>query len=106
MSPDLIAYWQRQLRLQGWDIEVTEVPAYLIDKLGQCMTVENTRRARIQIAVDEDGKPCDDAEMTLVHELLHVSFPGVDDGRSSTRQEQAIEATAQALVRLNRGERR
>jgi len=112
MTP-LLLYWQRQLRLEDWDVHVDVVPAYQLGgDLGRCEVQHNTRRARIRIAdpatIEGDPNPSvGDMEATLVHELLHVAFPGdLSDGSTSTAGEQATEATAQALVRLNRGLRR
>ena len=112
-SSELVAYWQRQLRIEDWDIQVDTVPAHIIDgKAGQCSTWAALGRARIRLADPATLTPetCpiyNDLESTLVHELLHVAIPAdQEDGRASEGQERAIEGIAQCLVRLNRGEKR
>lgn len=109
MDAALLAYWQRQLRLEDWDIQIDEVPARVLDGAAGLTSVHAHRRcARIRIAevatLDPDAGPdfCD-AEATLVHELLHVALSGVGDHHLI---EGPIDSLARALVRINRGERR
>lgn len=105
----LLEYWQRQLRLQDWDVVADVVPARALGgAAGQTTTTPWRRYAAVQIAdpatLDPDAGPgFRDLEATLVHELLHVALAGVGD---HAPLEPAIEALSRALVALNRGERR
>ena len=111
---ELTDYWQRQLRLQDWDVTVRVVRWHEVDgsPLGLCRVRWSTRDAEILLLDPQDYGPDRsgsdrDQELTLVHELLHIAFPGDrSDGSCSTTMEQAVEATARALVALNRGHRR
>jgi|APSaa5957512576_1039674.scaffolds.fasta_scaffold74091_2 hypothetical protein len=109
----VLTYWQRQLRIMDWDLDLEVVPAdVLCGAAGRCETWPGVRRDRIRVASAETMAPekrplHSDQEVTIVHELLHVLIPGDEDGGSSSvGQEQAVEAIAQALVRARRGEER
>jgi len=106
----LLEFWQRQLRIQDWDVRLSVVRYHQIPgTLGQCKARVGSRQAIVSICDPDDIHPdasgADrDPEVTLVHELLHVAFPAdMEDGTASTTQEQAIDATARALVLLRRG---
>jgi hypothetical protein len=112
-TPDLLElsrYWQRQLRLEDWDLQlhVNVRPEMLDGATGQCRTNLVLRAAKIFIAdpslLDlEDLEVMRDVEVTLVHELLHVALADVKDHSAG---EPAIERIARALVFLHRGIRR
>lgn len=109
----LAVFWQRQLRLQDWTVSLLWT-TYL--DLDQCYGLSRVNRpvrhAFIRIArpetCPEDDRPKDhlDPEATLVHELLHLAFPPDSGNECSVALEQAIDATARALVNLHRGVRR
>jgi hypothetical protein len=109
MLSDLLAYWQRQLRIQDWDITLDVVPARVISAAAGCSTnCPGRRNAHIRLAdpatLDPDaGSDYTDQEVTLVHELLHVALAAIPDHGPI---EPAIDSLARALVHLNRGNRR
>ena len=108
----LITYWQRQLRLEDWDVTVI-VPDYDPEGAAKISTSNVMGVAKITIrnpAITPPGRfGPEDLEISVVHELLHLRFPHIDPAVSSLADqsyELGIEQTARALVRLNRGERR
>jgi hypothetical protein len=111
-AEDLTKYWQRQLRLEDWDITIV-VPehdprcyAEIVHHVGHG-TAKITLRNPAICPPDLAGNP--DLEISLVHELLHLRFAFVGIKKETPEEdlhELGIERTAQALVLLNRGERR
>jgi hypothetical protein len=105
----LCTEWQKTLRLQDWDITATFARHYEMQEpywLGQCSANDTMRSARIKILDPNDHheKLADqDIEETLVHEQLHLYFPGSDDPARDLSLEQGINAVAKALVSLKRG---
>lgn len=98
-----LRYWQRALRLLDWDIEVSWVPH--LDDDGLNDTTLPLKVALIQIY---DGLATDKhkAEVTLVHELLHVHFEFIKCKKKGLRLmllEQAVETLANSLVKLRHG---
>ena len=113
----LLEYWQRQLRLQDWWIQVKIVRGNGLNLpagvQGRCTWTLPRREAFIQLLdpVDWD-RDCvypQDMEATLVHELLHLHFAPFDtfkeEGAKDIASEQAINAIAWALVSLDRERR-
>jgi hypothetical protein len=114
------AFWQRQLRLEDWDVLAEFATQREIEGCsGQTNTVRDLKKARIRILSPDEQPPWsestyrdDDPEQTLVHELLHLHLAywvGEAENKDSPvfeAKEFAIDATASALVRLARGERR
>lgn len=114
--------WQGYLRMVDWCVEVRLTPQSELQShtaMGECEIKRQLKQALIKIVTKEeylrDGqKFCPqtyDAELTLVHELLHIQFDCVSpynkksfDPRSLrvAEFESAIELTAQALVVLKR----
>lgn len=115
LTPDALSFavewWQRQLRLQDWDIRASVVRYYLDPDgaLGRTKVHASTREAIVTLTDPADHHPDSsdvdrDLEVTLVHELLHVAFPhDSPDGSCSQDMERAIDSTARALVNLRRG---
>lgn len=108
----LVTYWQRQLRLQDWDLTVEVVAPHLVPGggCGASRWSPGLRHARILLADPEqlEGdlvEHCRDIEVTLVHEMVHVAMAGVEVERHSD-MEAGIDSVARALVQLNRGVRR
>ena len=108
---DRCAYWQKVLRLQDWDIQLSLVRQWDVpDAFGTCDANLIKKIARIKILDPvDDGDPHDyeeyDAEKTLVHELLHVHFEPFakkDDSPEETAQHQVVHVLAYALVGLDR----
>lgn len=115
---DACAEWQRILRLNDWDIDLSIVRRHTLtssSSLGQT-TLGIYRRATIKIADPTDFLADDtardrDLEDTLVHELLHLHFndlrvpvsrPTDPSTAEEVAQERAIEAIAGALLTLKR----
>jgi hypothetical protein len=111
-----LAKWQAILHLQDWEIAVSLVPQTTWDdrmQCADCATRRSYNAADIRLAtfptLDLVGAPTsEDMERTLVHELLHVVFRSGQlwDEKPSRHElnhyEHAIEATARALVELDR----
>jgi hypothetical protein len=99
----LCAYWQKVLRLRDWDIDarierIFDMPEKEIR--GHVSYTIALKEAIIQILDPNDYFKDDySPEQSLVHELLHVAFAEAGD---ATTVEQAVDATAKALVNLNR----
>lgn len=107
-----MAYWQRVLRIQDWDVELQLQRHHEIGEglLGQCIRNDSSRTAKVLLLDPRDLAPAGlpsgrDLEVTLVHELLHVVFHcASSETENRVAFEQAIDSTARALVRLDRGE--
>ncbi len=77
-----LAYWQRVLRLQDWDIQISIARMSTFEKQGSAAevhTYERTRTVRIKILDPEDYAGLNpaalrpqDMEYSIVHELMHV----------------------------------
>lgn len=105
------AYWQRVLRLQDWDVAVSMERRHALKRGVANAEIDIYRRAKIRLLDPVDIAPDDwaqdqDLEISIVHELLHLAFHDVgrpkDDSPEDVALERAIEATANALVRLDR----
>lgn len=106
-----VAYWQRALRLADWQIACAIVPAADLYGGGQAENRyrRNLRQSMISIRREEDWNEGPffevDWEQSVVHELLHLhtdAFRVELDTPEQTAEEQAIDALASALVRLER----
>lgn len=108
-----LAYWQRVLRLQDWDIEVRVVPQHHIDPDSPKATGRNKFHPvyRTSLILVADPATCVsdheaafarsyDPEQTLLHELVHLLMPHVKE--STDEAEYSVEAIANALLRLER----
>ena len=101
--------WQAILRLQDWDITAEIVRGKQMverDDSGNVRWNDKHRIARISILdpVDHEGPEFVgelDHEETLVHELLHLHFAGLDH-EDETTFELAINRISEALVKLKR----
>jgi hypothetical protein len=105
----LLKKWQAILRLQDWDITIKYKRHYDMDdnKAGGVSWIKRRKIARISVLDPIDigtGWNSEDVEATVVHELLHIQFCMIDDfsGVSADLFEQAIEATTNSLIRLDR----
>lgn len=105
----LCEQWQRNLRLQDWDIVIKLRPfREMIDCRGETRYNLEKKAAIITLLDpnDHDGNedfPYD-MELTLVHEMLHLHFV---DGSHTPEEcptvfEQGINAVSAALVGLSR----
>lgn len=103
--PRLVKKWQRILSLQDWDITASyRKKLSEVGNLGEC-EVTATLRAADMLILDPAAKR-HDVELTVVHEMVHVSTWWTNiNGSTSHRNvigEQHIEALAKALVDLDR----
>lgn len=106
--------WQGILRLQDWRVFLRKTRARDMsnpDHQGECEWVLSRKEAYISLLDPVDYPPDaiepQDEELTLVHELMHLHFAPFwtdkgEDDPERIAMEQAIELTAQALVRLKR----
>ena len=110
-------FWKTRLGLDDWDIQISEDNSLPSEEgqvvLGQVHYDMAHARAVIHL-LSGDGyetSPADnltppyDPEMSLVHELLHLRFPGITDKAGETRRmlmELGINRVAEALVDFSR----
>ena len=99
--------WQRRLRLQDWQVELSFRRFHEMsgDTRGDCYMSMEQRIARIDILNPKDARPDAppyDLEQTIVHELLHLHFEPFWRNKKRLELEQAIEAIAFALVAAKR----
>jgi hypothetical protein len=105
-----VAYWQKILRLQDWEVKAKIVRQ--LDKCGDNTFKTASKKSLIRLLNPIDAVDWDfplDHEKTLVHELLHLHlFHEVLDKSfevgtlNDTLSEQAVECLSLALVELNR----
>ena len=107
---NLLAEWQKILRLQDWDVKVLFVRGHEIDDCqARIIHYDNHKQALLKLRDPIDWTAKDfpeDSELDLVHELLHLHMaPFVNtkpDKLEETCIERAIELIAGALVGLKR----
>lgn len=105
-------YWKDVLNLKHWDIKAEYAPSYEMGRyVGEVNHHEKIYTARIKIKYEKDYNPTNfepyDAELVLVHELIHVLFCMFSDYAQENEErgieyERAVEMTARALVNLRR----
>ena len=104
----MAAKWQKLLRLQDWEVNIDYYRAREFanaDALGECSFNLNSREGFIKILHPTDYEGTYDVEWVVVHELLHLHFA---DWTNKTGDacpvsgEQAIDAIAQTLSKLNK----
>ena len=103
-----LAYWQGQLGLAAWTVEVVPTRRWEMPvpgTAGCCTRTICDMTATVYLLDERDRPDGYDAEQVLVHELLHV-YHHVADTTSAVDMlvEQGVEMTARALVRLRREE--
>lgn len=108
--------WQRLLHLEDWEITATLVPQWTFSERSTAATnfmFNNQDASQIKLAsydtIDLVANPdYADMERTLVHELVHLHYRPSDlwetkeTPAQSRAYERGIEATARALVELER----
>jgi hypothetical protein len=101
----LCRYWQRTLRLQDWIIEVRLVhPDEILGNSGENTFNVIAKESVIKICDPRLEKDPKAIEPTLVHELLHLHFAGVELEYGSGAwyaQEQGIDLIALTLTLLS-----
>jgi hypothetical protein len=112
VKPDLaqlLADWQRKLRLQDWRIAISYVPDLTTRDgrpcFGLCSPFVDGKEARIQIRDPELSKPIPGAvampiEETIVHELLHLHLAPLSEQTPAgiAAEEQAVWAITEAMT--------
>lgn len=108
-----LAHWQKLLRLQDWDVDIKIVRRHAMPKATSLAGAQIDRYRRVKILLLDpvdwhpDDWPADrDLEISLVHELLHCVFYDAgspkEDSPEDLALERAVEATALALITLDR----
>lgn len=112
-AEECLAHWQRILRLQDWGVKIV-VQRHLEDGKEASTTVYASLKLASILLLDpldypEDCKWPQDHEQALVHELLHLPCDILHRAYNAEMtdgvwlaQEQLIDLTAHALVKLNR----
>jgi len=98
--------WQDILELSDWDIRVRlanmgELHKPQDEPWGTCIAENYLKRVEILIVREEQfkGLPPFDMELALVHELLHLIVPNIDNERV---EETCVWSLAKSLVGLMR----
>ena len=108
-----LAYWQRVLRLQDWDVELIRVNARDIEPAwGRTRIAESWHEAVVRIIHDteavrntRDFGMAFDSDHTLVHELLHIVldyWQVPESGMEFDAKEAVLNRLASALCALDR----
>lgn len=102
----LCQYWQKQLRVQDWDISISFANGYDLDgTMGKTTIRPRTKRATIKILQPDDYPDADNClseiEDTVVHELLHVAMSPAEP-KDEVGEEQFIEILTKVLVRFHK----
>lgn len=107
---NLVDEWQDRLHLVDWAIAVNyctpdEMPS--VNAQGSCGVDQNHKQATVRILHPKHFAPLGNAyslrdlEHTVVHELLHVHFDGLDVPDTRDRElEQVINLLAESLINL------
>ena len=111
-AQDLCEKWQSALRLGGWDIDAQVVRrADLSDQTNNAEIRYSIPHSQAVLSLldpeDYDGDGPQDHEVSIVHELLHLRFAGLDprikgDAMADMVLEQAICTCALVMVQLKR----
>lgn len=105
--------WKKLLRVQDWETTIHLVPPEEMEEsAGHFIPFVALKGAKIEIADPAKLEPGDfrwDAELSLVHELIHCHTAQFDNTMSGTLKgarnlalEQMVEILASALVNLKR----
>lgn len=114
----LLVEWQKELRLQDWDVKAYLKRHYNVSSgaTGTCDFNFAGKTAVIRVLHSSDADPAfsvaHDPEQTLVHELLHLHFAQFfsmtatkENDPDYYAKEQAIDLIAHALVNAKRKKR-
>ena len=105
---NLLAEWQKILRLQDWEVKIRFVRGHEIDDYqARIIHHDNHKQATVKLRDPIDWTSKDfpeDSELDLVHELIHLHTATFErkESEGSMGAEQAIELIARALVGLKR----
>lgn len=108
-----LAIWQKELRLQDWEIEAAVKPSYKMFTVGSQASIEwslNEKTAVIHLLDPEEYPPGtvreQDHEVSLVHELIHLHYAPFEDTANQSLEhsmmELSIDVLSNTLVRLRR----
>lgn len=121
LAHEHLSYWQRQLRLDHIDVEISFYAAEDNGpNLGTCLVAPSRHMQKIQLRHPDQKCERDkaffrrDLEVVIVHELLHTKetpwrdHPSVDEVFEKDKwlralHEDSMDAIAEALVRARRG---
>jgi hypothetical protein len=106
----LVVKWQAIMRLQDWDVDIRFSRAHDIgpDRDAEVDRCDSGKCARISIKDpgDRDSKCISpqDIELSLVHEMVHLYFPHIDNfnGTDDAIYEQAVHQISSTMVKLER----
>lgn len=108
----LFAHWTRELGLSDWKIKLEVVPDLMSSDghpvYGLCYPLAEARHATLVLRSPDTYPPGSDPaqlELTIVHELSHLHWAALEltDRAHVIVEEQAVWATAAALVSARRG---
>ena len=108
----LLEYWQRQLRLQDWDITLKVKHAWEVEEGVIAHVLDQPARKEAIVTIldpgERDRPDWNEVDKTpefdLVHELVHIAIPGPHHGEPGyERYEQGVNVVSKALVFLKRG---
>lgn len=81
----LVALWQKRLRIQDWDIQLSLHTTADMNAMGHddvwgiCFVESYKKRAMIKMLYPQEINGTKDTfETVLVHEMLHIFMPGLD----------------------------
>lgn len=102
-----VAWWQKMLRLEDWRITITiSTLGAMRGNLGQVEIESDRKLARLTMAQGSDYREKalyhQDMEVTLVHELLHLTFREYRIFNAKY-EEAVVEMLSLALVGARRG---
>lgn len=104
-------FWQRVLRLQDWDI-IYEWKRYHElhgkDAEATCKIAHRHQMAWVSVRHPDDCPPEHtpdmDVDLTIVHELLHITLHPLSDKPDTDTEEVIVEVLSRQIVKLWRGE--
>lgn len=96
-------YWQKQLRLQDWDIDIKKAKPKRLKIKGAAGQVEYSVDLKVAtILISDELKDKREIEHTIIHELLHLHLAPIsqfcEGDCYETYEEQAIESITKALL--------
>jgi hypothetical protein len=109
-----LTFWQQRLNLQEWKLSVlASHPAELKPQtLGNIRWDTGRKSAVVRVLSPSDynmtcSAALDDMEMTVVHELVHLTLSPLRSATTNrTDEEQTVNRIADALLKLERASRR
>lgn len=96
----IVAYWQRQLRLEDWRVSVEILPARTLERNSAKVDYEPHCRTAV-ISIADDWENAFELHDCIVHELLHLFFSWLpQESQTLVLEEQAIHSIAPVMARL------